>query len=271
MKLFVIDESYNRRVLILGSIVIDEDNAGNLVNEFLEFKKGLYGDGNEHLPFKWNLSGGNKAQRDARSLLLSRSLTKKYTHPKVIELISGHRLLIVAVVCEDVRNLRWPGTTTVDFYCWAFKFLLTRFYFMLEDEQGTAGDKGLLIADIHPRRKLLSRDFNRIMQDCFYRPQKFSNRTIPALREHFLASFSFGYAESNCLIQICDCIVGCTGDWINTILDNRAIPEDHLFREIVNKFRCSPTSSCTVKGYGFKVFPNTGELYGIIPSNLGYL
>jgi len=271
LRIFIVDEHYSQEVLVLGSIIIDEKNANALIKAFIEFKKELFGESREYLPFKWNLSKKNKTQKEALLLLRKRDLTKKDTHSKVIGLVARHTLKIVAVVCEDTRKLRWPGVNPVDFYCWAFKFLLTRFYFILENEGKIKTERGIIIADIHPKRKLIHRDFNTLMLDIFYRPQRFFNRTIPALKEYFLGSFSFGYTEFNCLIQICDCVIGCIGDWIKHIVENDTIPQDHLLREIANKFHNSPEKSSKVKGYGLKVFPPTGKLYSLIPSNLGYL
>ncbi len=269
MKIFAIDEAYDDKIIVLSCIGLEEDVADRLIREFIGFKQKLYGEGKEYLPFKWNLSKGNKTQYTALKILQKRNFTKKDTHPQVIEILSRYPFTIIAAICEDVRKFKFfERKSSVDFYPQAFKFVLTRIYFLLEKEGKIKKEKGIIIADVHPKEKVFKKDFSNIMLNTFYREQKFPNRIIPALKEYFLGSLSFSYVEFNCLLQISDCIAGCMYDWIKEILKRNQLPKNHLFEKLIPKLRKNPDYPYCVKGYGLKIFPSSGKLYDLIPSNL---
>lgn len=137
-----LDESFDENVFVLGGIfIIDEEGLSSTLSKWQEFKKsiGL----RESDPIKWSLGGKGDEKNIKSKIKRHFSAEKDWLSTfriKALNIISSCNPILLASLNEDVR-VKWykkilsnNQISPVEFYLWAFKFLLQRIWWLVKDK-----------------------------------------------------------------------------------------------------------------------------------------
>lgn len=267
-----LDDSFSNEVFCLGGLLIQESKLENILKEWRNFKKSL---GLEELdPIKWSL-GDNKEEKNIKDKLKKcfsgdRDWLTKF-HCKTLHRISTFDLKLVASLHQDIRGYKKLFETNklspIDFYLWAFRFLLQRIWYQIKD----SGHKVIVILDKPPQSKKLKGSEAKICKcyrDAYEQGFRFDSNQIPPLKNAGFFECPFiAKSDFSSFVQISDFCVGSIRERARDLLKNNQDSHSRFFlNPILALFYGSNEGN--IINRGLVVFPKDKRLYYLMTNEI---
>ncbi len=261
-----LDESFDERVFCLGGIFIEENKIPETLKKWRELKGKIGLNEIDHL--KWSLGDKGKEKK------IKEKIKKFYRSERdwlttfrreTLTQISQLNLKLIASLHQNVKRSR---QSTVDFYIWAFKFLLQRIWWMVKDEK----QKHIfVIVDKPPEAKNFRGAESKIyecFQEVYERGFKFDDRRIPPLKDSgFFECLFVAKNDFSSFIQISDFCVGVLRQRARDLLQkSKNETSKEFLKLIINLFH--KTNEGDIIGRGLIVFPKDQTLHQLIKNDI---
>ena len=264
-----IDESYSGKIFCLGGVIIRETNLDQISSEINSFKDllGLYN--SDFIKFSLGDSGEDKKIKKKIKEALNREQKWLTTfRNRVLEKIASFDLTIIASVHQDVRRfLSRQKSTPLDFYIFAFKFLIQRIWWIAKDLNDLLNI--IIILDSPPGKNAILKICNQY-KEAYYEGFSFpeSNTNIPPLKYHgFFESPLISKSDFNKFIQISDFCAGAIKERGKDLLNNNTKSASKEFmKKLLPKLYRSNNED--IIGKGIVVFPRDRELHTLMEEDI---
>jgi len=267
-----LDESFYGNVFCLAGILIEESKLADILSQWREFKRSL--DLNELDPIKWSL-GDNKEEKNIKNkirrfLLGHRDWLTKFRN-SALNKIASFDLKLLASLHQDVRWYKKISSTeklsAVDFYLYAFRFLLQRIWYQIRDK----GHEVLVILDKPPESKNFKGSEAKICEcyrDAYEKGFQFDcNQIAPLKNAGFFECPFIAKSDFSSFVQISDFCVGAIRKRAKDLLSNDLdSPSRTFFKTILRLFYGSDEGN--IIGRGLVVFPRDQRLHKLMTDEI---
>lgn len=264
-----LDESFSERVFCLGGILVNENDMSHIQQDWIEFKEVIGLNRSDFIKWSLGSEGEEKIIKDKIKLSLrdERDWLKSF-HMKTLDKISSFELMLVASIHQDVRLIQRiigdKKISPVDFYIWAFKFVIQRIWQNVKDDDTLSC---FIFIDKPPESRRLKGTDKQICEsfkETYYKGFNFENSNIPPLKNcGFFECPFIGKSNYSSFIQISDFCVGAIRERAKDLLKDKINnPSKDYIKLLKSKFYKTDTED--IVGFGLVVFPRERELYGLI-------
>jgi hypothetical protein len=261
-----LDESFGEKIFCLGGILIEESEMHIILDKWRDYKTSLgltpstfikwsLGDNKEEKKIKDTLRSTFREERDWLTTFRNRTLNE----------ISSFNLTLLASLHQDVRR-RSDRLSPVDFYLWAFKFILQRIWWQVRNSDYTI----FVIIDKPPESKGFKHAEKRICEcykNAYENGFQFDDNSIPPLKNTgFFESPLVTKGNFCSFIQISEFVVGAIAQRAKDLLRNRHDSKSKGFlKAILLKFH---SERGEIIRKGLVVFPPNRELLSLIQQDI---
>lgn len=251
------DESFSEKVFCLSGIIIDDQNTCQIIEEISELKIRLGLKKSDC--FKYSPDGQLKSK--LMNILSSERDWLTSYRKKVINVIAKLDILLIVSIHEDKRSWLKKKFSPVDFYLWAFKFLIQRLYFSKADDSAI-----MVVVDKPPESGNLKKTESKICEyysHAYNDGFEFDDNRIPPLKE---CSFSecpfFTKAAYSSLLQVADFCAGVFRGQSQDLLNGKnEAPSRTFAKKLIPKLY---KTAGEVYGRGLIVWPKDSQLNSMI-------